>query len=81
MTTGPSTRASTPPDHRAAAAVRDDRDARVGAPVEQGDDVGLRTRPRDPIGYVLQIAAQVAYDVAKRLAVRVTSPIRGRIGA
>ena len=65
-----------PADHRAAAAVRDDRDSFARAPVEHVDHVLLAARSHDEVRDVVEAALQVAHDVAKSLAARVGRPDR-----
>src|SRR5699024_10054609 len=60
------------------AAVGDDGDVRLGTPVEHIGDVSLARRPDHQIGNMIQLAGEIAYDVAERLAVRMGYPV-GRI--
>ncbi len=68
-------------DDRAAAAVRDDRDPFARTPIEYVDHALLAAGTRDQVGHAVEAGQQVARDVAKRLAARVTGPVDGVGGA
>ena len=63
------------------AAVRDRRHALRAAPVEHGDDVGLRRREGHDVGWVRQITVDGAHDVPIGLSEGVAGAVLGRRGA
>ena len=63
------------PDHRGAAAVRDDGDPAAGAPVEDRCDVLFGLGQRDEIGWLRELAAQRPHEIAVRLAVGVAGAL------
>ncbi len=66
-------------DHRAATTVWDRRNLFSGTPIQHIDNVLFAARPRDQVGHMVEVAQQVAGDVAKSLAARMTRTIY-RIG-
>ena len=64
-------------DHRAATAVRNDRNPLARTPIEHVNHVLFAARSSDQVGDVVEVALQVACDVTKRLAARVPGPING----
>jgi hypothetical protein len=65
-------------DHARSAAVRNRREARRRAPVEDGRDLLLVGRKRHDIGWIGEVAREPAHHVAKRLPVGVSGAVGGR---
>src|SRR5262245_19559078 len=58
-------------DHARAATVGDRRGTDAGAPLEEGDDVGLAARPRHHVGRIAEVAAQATQHITERAPVGV----------
>ena len=63
------------PDHRRAAAVRDDGDPAAGAPVEDRGDILFGLGQRDEIRWLREVTAQSPHEIAVRLAVGVAGAL------
>ncbi|CKR03581.1 Uncharacterised protein [Mycobacterium tuberculosis] len=62
-------------NHRAATTVWDDRNPLARTPIQHVDHVLLAAGSGDEVGQVVELALQVACDVAIRFAARVSGPI------